>query len=64
MGSPKLPKEKAAPLAPPPPAPIAEELKTPELKKRRDTRRRGASGLIIRRPSVNFGSNAGSGLRV
>lgn len=53
MGSPRIPEDKPLPAPPPPPTEIAEELKTPQLKKRRNTRKRGASALTVRRPSIN-----------
>jgi hypothetical protein len=60
MGSPQIPEEEPQ-NAPPPPTPLTEELKVPEVKKRRNSRRRGASGLTIRRrPSVNVGGTQAS----
>lgn len=64
MGSPKIPEPKDPPPMPPPPMETAEEVETPELKKRRNSRKRGISGLIIRRPSVNTGTGGATGLRI
>lgn len=65
MGSPKIPEPKDPPPMAPPPIETAEEVETPEMKKRRDSRKRGVSGLIIRRPSLNTGAGmGGSGLRI
>lgn len=61
MGSPKIDENASLiPTAPPPPAAIAEELKTPELAKRKNSRKRGVSGLIAKRPSVNIGATTNS----
>tara|TARA_R100001463_G_scaffold12073_1_gene33296 strand:- start:399 stop:611 length:213 start_codon:yes stop_codon:yes gene_type:complete len=66
IGRPKMPSpqiiNQPAPMAPPPPTPLAEEVED-KRKNKKDSRRRGTSSLTIRRPSVNLPSG-GSGANV
>tara|TARA_R100000353_G_scaffold75258_1_gene57259 strand:+ start:17 stop:217 length:201 start_codon:yes stop_codon:yes gene_type:complete len=62
IGRPKMPTPQAPPMVPPPPTPLAEEVKD-KRKNKKDPRRRGTSSLTIRRPSVNL-PTGGSGANV
>ena len=57
-----MPTPQAPPMVPPPPTPLAEEVKD-KRKNKKDPRRRGTSSLTIRRPSVNL-PTGGSGANV
>ena len=52
-----------APLAPPPPTPLAEEVETKKKKNKGLANRIGTSSLTIRRPSVSV-PTSGSGANV
>lgn len=63
LSRPKMPSQAIAPMAPPPPTPVAEEVED-RNKKRKDTiSRRGTSSLTIRRPSVSL-PTTGSGANI
>lgn len=63
MSSPKIPTPPPPPAPPPPPTEMAEKVENRALKSRKSSRKRGVSGLTIRRSSVNTGSS-GSGANI
>jgi len=66
LSRPKMPSpamiNQPAPMAPPPPTPLAEEVKS-KKKKGTSAKRSGTSSLTIRRPSVNL-PTGGSGTNI
>jgi len=64
MGSaPKIPPPPPPPAPPPPPTKTAEKVEVPKRASTDRSKKRGASALTIRRPSVNIGSS-GTGANV